>query len=65
MPQCVKASKLNILKLSMSLKVQEETENLKPEEPQNMYVFKVECSAQKGILDSICAGRCSVSVMML
>lgn len=49
----------------MSLKVQEETENLKPEEPQNMYVFKVECSAQKGILDSICAGRCSVSVMML
>ena len=26
----------------MSLKIQEETENLKPEEPQNMYVFNVE-----------------------
>lgn len=40
----------------MSLKIQEETENPKPEEPQNMYVLNVECSAQKGILDSICAG---------
>lgn len=26
----------------MSLKLQEETENLKPEKPQNMYVFNVE-----------------------